>query len=300
MAIGYYLYRALAWAVSRLPFRVLYMKSDFLFVLLYYVIGYRRKVVMENLARSFPEKSTEERAEIARSFYRNLCDIILEVIKTEGMKASQLKQRFSFSNLEIIEKMKKEGQAALIGIGHCGNWEWSGPALLMHSESDGYAIVKPLNNERFNQYMERLRAQFFEGKTIPFKMTLRYLLAMRGQPYLAVLAADQTPTRQESRFWTTFLNQETPFFEGLGKLANSLKMPVIYIDLKRTGRGRYHGDIRLITDDGSTMSPEEIMLRYVDALEDSIHAAPDNWLWSHRRWKHKREDETLHPRRFKS
>lgn len=296
MALGYYLWRIFAYLFSRLPFRIVYIKSDFLQFLLFRVLRYRRKVVMENLERSFPDLSEKERKKIAAKFYCNLADIILEVIKTEGMRANQLKSRFTFSNLEIIENIRRENRSALIGIGHCGNWEWSGPALLMHTGMDGYAIVKPLNDARFNGYMERLRAQFFTGKTIPFKLTLRYLLQKRGQAFLAVLAADQTPTREESRFWSTFLNQETPFFEGLGKMAHSMGLPVLFIDIQRKGRGYYHGEIHEITHDGRNMSPETIMTSYINALESAIHRHPDNWLWSHRRWKHKREDEPLHQR----
>ncbi len=297
MAVTYYLFRSIAWLVSRLPFPILYLKSDALYLLLYFIFGYRKKVVLTNLHRAFPGLDEKERRRIARRYYRNLCDIILENIKVEGMRRSQLAQRVTFSGVEIIDDFHSQGRAVLLALGHCGNWEWAGPALCHHARPRGFAAVKHLSDPRFNRYMEYLRGRFFPGRTIPFKMTLRYLMGMKDEAYMVVLAADHTPTRQESRFWTTFLNQETPFFEGSGKLAHGLGLAVCYVDIQRVRRGYYHGTISTITPNGKASDPGDILLEYVNRLEKSIQEAPDNWLWSHRRWKHQRGEETLHPRK---
>lgn len=297
MAVVYYMFRIVAWLVSRLPFPLLYLKSDALYLLLFYVFGYRRKVVMENLSRSFPEMEEKVRLRIARKYFHNLCDIILENIKVEGMRRSELARRVTFTGIEIIDGFHAQGRPVLLALGHCGNWEWVGPALCHHAKPRGFAAVKHLSDPRFNRYMEYLRARFFPNRTIPFKLTLRYLLKMRDEAYMIVLAADQTPTRQESRFWTTFLNQETPFFEGTGKLAQSLGLAVCFVDIRRVRRGYYHGTISTITPNGKDAQPQDILLEYVNRLEKSIQQDPDNWLWSHRRWKHNRGEESLYPRK---
>lgn len=293
MAIGFYIFRIFAWLISRLPFWLLHIKSDFVFLIMYYMVGYRKKVVFTNLHNAFPEKSEEEIRKIGRQFFRNLCDIILEDIKVEGMSKHQLKKRMSFANMEILDNLFDEGRDSIMALGHCGNWEWSGPSLSLHTKQFGVAAVKPLSDKRFNAYMEGLRSHFNEGRTFPFKMTLRHLVGLKDKIITLALAGDQTPTRQESKFWTIFMNQETPFFEGIGKLAHSRGMGVFYVDIERIKRGYYRGTISLITKDGSETTPEAINLEYIRRLEDSIRRNPDNWLWSHRRWKHKRESEPL-------
>jgi KDO2-lipid IV(A) lauroyltransferase len=291
MAILFHLFKALAWFLSKLPFKLLYVFSDFLAFLLSVIFKYRKNVIYSNLRNSFPDKTDPEIREIARKYYQNLSDVILEVIKLRSISADNLLKRFSFENIEIFRDLFRQGKSVIVTIGHCGNWEWMGTALGLITEQKGYAIVKPLSDKRFNEYMTCLRTRLNRDSVIPFKDTFRTLIKNKERQTFNVFAADQTPTRSEINYWGHFLHQETGFFLGIEKIAVSLDMGVVFIDIRRTGRGRDNGGFGLITDDPKSSGENEIIKKYVSLLEHSITRAPDNWLWSHRRWKHKREPE---------
>ena len=289
MAIVYYLFKAVVWFISKLPFRCLYLFSDFLFLLIYYIFSYRKKVVYANLSNAFPGKSKQEIKKIAKKYYRNLADIVVEVLKLRSISSDQILRRFSFENIEIIRDLFRQNKSIIVTIGHCGNWEWMGTALGLITEEKGYAIVKPLSDKRFDRYMTFLRTRLNEDSVIPFKDTFRALIRNKNKLTLNVFAADQTPTRSEINYWGQFFNQETGFFLGIEKIATSLDMGVVFIDIQRVGRGRYNGVVSLITDSPKEKGEHEIIKKYISLLEKSITHAPDNWLWSHKRWKHKKE-----------
>jgi KDO2-lipid IV(A) lauroyltransferase len=272
-----------------MPFGMLYLFSDFLAFFLFYIIKYRKDVIFNNLKNAFPNKSQRELKRIARNYYRNLSDIILEVIKLRSIGSDQLLKRFSFENIDIFRKLFDEGKSIIVTIGHCGNWEWMGTALGLITEQKGYAIVKPLSDKRFNQYMTFLRTRLNKDSVIPFKDTFRALIKNKEKLTFNVFAADQTPTKSEINYWGNFLNQETGFFLGIEKIAVSLDMGVVFVDIRRTARGRYNGVFELITDNPKASEEHEIIKKYISLLEKSITRAPDNWLWSHKRWKHKKE-----------
>ena len=289
MAFLYYIFTASAWMISRLPFRLIYGLSDGLYLVLFYVAKYRISTVYTNLHNSFPEKSKEDIREIARQYYRNLADIILEVIKWRTIKPAVLLSRFSFENYDLFKKAFSQNKSIIVTIGHCGNWEWMGTTLGLITDEKGFAVVKPLSYKRFNGYMEKLRNRLTKDSIIPYKDTFRTLIRNKHKMLtFNVFAADQTPAGGEISYWTNFLNQNTPFFEGIEKIAKALDFTVLFIDIQRRGRGKYTGVISLITDDPKSMKENEIMEKYVKALENAILNRPDNWLWSHRRWKHLR------------
>lgn len=292
MLFVYHIFTGLVWILSKFPLGFLYLKSDVLAFLLYRVVRYRRGVVARNLERSFPEKSRQERRSIEKEYYRNIADIIMEVIKWRSISPKELLERFRFENLELFSDAFARGQGVIIAIGHCGNWEWMGTALGLISDKKGYAIVKPLSDKRFDKYMRKLRHRLNPDSTIPFKETFRRMLAHKKKELtFNVFAADQTPTRDEINYWTGFLNQETGFFLGVEKIARALDFTVIFVDIVRERRGHYKGVMSLITDKPVQTADHEITERYVRSLENAIRSNPSNWLWSHRRWKHKRNDE---------
>ncbi len=253
--------------------------------------GYRKKVVLMNLTNSFPEKDSKEIELITRKFYKNLADIIVEIIKLRGIKPHQLLDRFKIQDLQILNNIFKLNKSAIITIGHCGNWDWMGAAIGHHIEPKGYAVVKPLSNKRFDNYLNNIRIKGSGGGVIPFKDTFRTLIKLKKELTATVFAADQTPTKGEINYWTTFLNQDTPFFLGIEKIAKVLDMGVVFLDIQRKGRGRYFGVFHLITNIPKETAEHEITENYVTLLETSIKARPDNWMWSHKRWKHKRESQ---------
>ncbi len=289
MAFLFILFRSFTFIVSRIPFPVIYFLADLLRFILKYLVRYRRAVILKNLSASFPEKSPSEIRRIMDRYYRNLADIILEVIKLETIGRESLKKRFSFTGLEILQKAFDRNQSVIVTIGHCGNWEWMGTVLGQLLPVKGFAIVKPLSEKYFNRYVESLRHRINPGSTIPFQHTYRVLVRNRKDfTSFNVFAADQTPTRSDINYWSHFLNQDTPFFTGVEKIARSLGFAVVFIDITRTGRGRYHGDIQLITRNPDETGELEITNTYIRMLETAIRKQPDNWLWSHRRWKFSR------------
>lgn len=289
MKIIFILFKAFASLVSRLPFRFLYGFSGMVRFFLQYLIRYRRKVIMNNLNRSFPEKTPAEIKKIINRYYRNLADIIVEVIKLQSIRPKDLKERVNINGFEHLEKAFVNGRSVIYAIGHCGNWEWMCAVLGLISPVKGFGVVKPLSDKNFHKYMESLRNRFNPGGSIPFQHTYRAFIRNKKEMVtLNAIAADQTPTRSEINYWTRFLNQDTPFYIGVEKLARSLDFSVVFIDIRRTGRGRYTGDIHLITHDPQNTVDLEITEKYIRLLEKSIIERPDNWLWSHRRWKFER------------
>jgi KDO2-lipid IV(A) lauroyltransferase len=291
MAKGYSVFRYFGWLVSKLPWPAVYFVSSMVRLLLHRILRYRRDVVLENLRRSFPDKSPGEIRKISNLFYRNLADISLEVMKLEGIDDDELLRRFHFNGYEILETSFSRGRSVIVAIGHCGNWEWMGTALGLIAPVKGFAVVKPLSNPGFHRYIEMLRHRLNPGSTIPFRHTFRVMARNRKEfQTFNVIASDQTPLAGDIHFWHPFLHQETPFFQGVERLARSLDFDVVFIDIYRTGRGRYNGDIYLITDNPGNTQPDEITRKYIGLLEASIRCRPDNWLWSHRRWKHKKPE----------
>ena len=289
MIVFYAFFRVCSFFVSRLPFPVIYFFSDILKFLLQYVIRYRRDVTRRNLTHSFPEKSAQEIKKIEDRYYRNLADVILEVIKLEAVSKNSLMKRFSFEGLEIMQDAFNHGRSVLVATGHLGNWEWMGTVLGMSLKEKGFAIIKPLAEKHFHDYLISLRHRFNQDSTIDFQHTLRRLVRNKKEMLtFNVFASDQTPTKADINHWKTFLNKETPFYTGIEKLAKSLDFSVVFMNISRTSRGRYKGEIRLITDNPVSMKELEITDIYIKMLEEAIINQPDNWLWSHRRWKFER------------
>jgi KDO2-lipid IV(A) lauroyltransferase len=246
-------------------------------------------VILGNLERSFPGKSLAELKLILKRYYRNLADITVEIIKWQRIKSEDLLTRFSFTGFEIMQQAFDNGKSVIVAIGHCGNWEWMGTALGQITPVKGYAIIKPLSNKNFHNYLENLRHRLNPDSTIAFRHTYRTLVRnMKDRITFNVFAGDQTPTRSEINYWSTFLHQDTPFFTGIEKIATSLDFTVVYIDIQRIARGRYNGEISLITNEPKKTAENEITEKYIRLLEKSIQNQPDNWLWSHRRWKFNR------------
>lgn len=289
MRIAYYIFYAFAWLISLLPFWILHAIAYKIYIILYYLIGYRKGVTLNNLRRSFPDKDEKWIKATARKFYLSLAHIILEDIKVLTIPQKKLARHYHYENTELFENVIASGKSVILAIGHCGNWEWLGNTFgPMYKQYKGYAIVKPLSNPYFDNFINGLRNRFIKDSIIYMKDTLRVLVKRKNQPSIYVFAADQTPSNPGTAYWSDFLNQDTPFYTGIEKIARSLDLAVIFIDLYRKKPGYYVGEISLITDSAKSMQENEITEAYIRKLEDAIKKRPHNWLWSHRRWKHKR------------
>lgn len=287
-AILYYIFFGINWFITLLPLPVLYIFSDFLFLLLYYFPGYRRKVVRTNLKNSFPEKTDVEIRKIERNFYKHFADFFIEILKLRNMsKASQLK-RYTFSNTEIFDKLREEKRDIVGVMGHYNNWEW--PTLLGQRINYLSTIIyKPLQNKYFDRFINDQRTK--DGlKLAATSMILKDIINYRKQKInsFSVFIADQTPPGLESNHWTTFMNQDTAFFTGAGKIASKYDMAVIFLNIQKKKRGYYNIDFELLFNHSSGIEEKVIIERYVRRLEEIIRDKPEYWLWSHRRWKHKR------------
>jgi Kdo2-lipid IVA lauroyltransferase/acyltransferase len=287
-AVGYYIVFGFAWVISLLPLTVLYLFSDFMFLFMYYFPGYRRKIVRTNLVNSFPEKNIEEIKVIEKKFYHHLCDLFIETFKLLHISNKELLKRMYLTNPELLDKFYIEGRSVVLVLGHYNNWEWL-VTLPLLSRLQFISIYKPLKNKHFDRFMNHLR-----GKTgmilTPMSNVVREVIRMRKENIPAIFAfiTDQTPTEHEIQFWTKFLNQDTPVFLGAEKIATKYNMPVVFFNMQKQRRGYYTYTAELLFEDGAALSEHQITEAHVRRLEEIIREHPENWIWSHRRWKHKR------------
>jgi KDO2-lipid IV(A) lauroyltransferase len=271
--------------LSRLPLRILYGISDFLYLLLFYLIRYRRKVVLENLRLSFPEKSPTEIQQIAKGFYRNLADLFVEIIKLPALSTEELQQRVQLKNGELLTDQMKAGQTVIGMTSHQVNWEWIPGALALGGVPVD-SVYKPLSDPFFEKLMVQIRSSFGAVPT-PMHTLPRQMVARKHIPRMIGLMSDQVPDVPEQAYWTDFLHRDTPFYPGAERLARSRKLPVYYLDAVRVRRGYYEVTITLVAEPPyDLLPPGTIMDRYRDLVEATIRENPSDWLWSHKRWKH--------------
>ena len=269
-----------------LPFRLLYVVSDFFFFLLFYVVKYRRQIVATNLSNSFPEKTPPETKAISKQYYHHLCDLLVETIKGLSLPEAELRRRFVFLNPEIFPK----GKSAILLGSHFGNWEWGTLSIPLNVEHTVLGIYKPLKNKLLDKYFSHLRKQW--GLHLaPMSKAGRAVVEYRDKPTIFVLIADQTPVDVKNAHWLDFLHQDPPFLHGADKLARRTGLPVFYVEINKIKRGFYEVTTSQICEAEENLAEGEITRRYAAALETSIHKQPAFWLWSHRRWKRKRPGE---------
>jgi KDO2-lipid IV(A) lauroyltransferase len=289
-ALWFYPLNALLFFFTLLPLRVQLILSDPLFLILYHIAGYRKATVYGNLSRAFPEKSDKEIKQIARAYYHHFCDYIIESIAWIRISEKEAKKRFTYKNPEVINKLYGQGKSILLAFGHSGNWEWLGN-LPLYFPYQVLAIYKPLKSKYVNRFFIRMREQF-GVKTIPMATSLRTIIEYEDKkiPTLTLVLTDQRPLINQIEYWTTFMNQETPVLLGTEKISKKLDFAVVFMHIRKTGRGFYEGEFVKITDRPRETALFEITELHVRELEKQIRKQPWNWLWSHKRWKFKREE----------
>lgn len=276
----------LIYLLSLLPFPVMYFISDILYVLLYRVIGYRVRVVRENLRNSFPEKSEEERKQIEKKFYRYLPDLIVEAIKMRSMSEQELRKRFIIRNPGLVHDYFEQGKPVVGVTAHYGNWELGIFGLKSVVKEPVLIIYKPLKNLKFDAVFNAIRSRF-GAIMVPMKKTLRYIVRYKDVPHMSIFVSDQTPRYEESDYFTEFLNQPTLVFTGASRIAQRLDAPVIYCRINRIRRGYYETTFTVLTDKPNDYTVHELTDLYNRYTENIIKNKPELWLWSHRRWKRK-------------
>jgi len=285
----YRLFYGFCWILALLPLRCLYLLSDLVFVIVCYIVRYRRKVVLENLRNSFPEKTEKERRQIARKFYQFICDVFIETIKVINIDTPQMRSRIRFSNPEIFDELYKKEKQIFIVAGHYGNWEWT--STLENTVPYHHAtLYRPLQNKLFDKFFHKIRTKY-GSDTIPANLTIRAITQFKQENRLVALGfiSDQSPHKNDIHYWTTFLNQDTPMYLGVEKLARRYNAAVVYYEVERVKRGYYVVNVTLISENSAETKELEITEKHVQLLEQSIRRNPQYWLWSHKRWKHKRD-----------
>lgn len=281
----YILAYPILWLLSILPMRILYIKSSALYFLVYYIIGYRKKVVKDNLALAFPEKSQQERDRIARQFFKHLCDVIFETIKAFTISEKEIRKRFVVTNIEILEPYYQNDKSILVMAGHYGNWEWSGilNKLMQHQ---AHAVYKPLDSKQFDALVKKTR-EHFGGIIVSNKKIVSVLFRKwkKGIKTLTYILSDQTPKKGAFKHRDTFMGIDVPMFTGTEELAKMLDFSVLYLKVEKVKRGYYKTTFVPLVYNPKEYPDYQITRMFFDALETQIREKPEYYLWSHKRWK---------------
>ena len=284
----------LFYTLSLLPFRILYGMADIGYVLLYYIIRYRRGVVRKNLVTAFPEKSIDDIKTIERKFYHWFCDYFLEAIKLLSISEKELRRRFTIINSEEVEQCFQEGQDVAAILGHYCNWEWlSCVGMNLPPEREIGLIYHPLRNKTFDYLFRKLRSHEQNGHVIPKKDILRYVVTKKreGVRNICGYISDQGPKWTNIHLWLPFLNHEyTPVFTGGERIMRKMNNAVFYVEMSRPKRGYYTATYKLITRDPNTLPADDITRRFFCLLEETIRQEPAFYQWSHNRWKRTKEE----------
>lgn len=284
----FYLTLPFIYLLSVLPFGILYGISDLSFLLLFYIVRYRRKVVQQNLKNAFPEKSDKERNVIERRFYRFLCDLLLETFKTLTISKETMLHRCRITpeSAALLQELGAAGTSVILVLGHFGNWEWGGNTFSLSAPHQLYVIYHPLSNPNFDRLMYRMRSRF-GSRLIAMNDTFREMLRHRNELTATAFIADQSPDPKHA-YWMPFLNQDTPVFPGTEKLARKLNRKVLYVSVVRLKRGFYELRVDPTIGQASDYEEQALTAAHTHRLEADILAQPETWLWTHKRWKHQR------------
>ena len=271
--------------IGIMPFFILYLFSDLMYVFLYRIFGYRKKVVYDNLSLSFPKTEKQELKRLMGLSYKNLTDVLVEGIKGFTMTDSQIRKRHKILNPEIIEPFYKEGKSVIALPTHYGNWEWGAlsPGLFVQ-DFNVVGFYKPLSNPFVDRFMRKNRSR--TGTTLaPIYETPRIFERLKNKPTIYIMVADQSPSNPKKSYWVDFLGRDTVFLHGPENYARKYNIPLVFADIQRVKRGFYEMTLSILADKPLELEEGEITRRYAKMLESQINKKPENWLWSHRRWK---------------
>ncbi|AEH02668.1 lysophospholipid acyltransferase family protein [Lacinutrix sp. 5H-3-7-4] len=275
------------WIISILPFKLLYAFSDFLYLFIYRIFGYRKKVVINNLQLVFPEKSSEEINTITKKFYHHLCDMIVESMKSMTISEAEMKKRYTFTNVEVIKKLEKENRDIIIMCGHYASWEWIF-ILQTYVSHKGFGVYKRLGNKYFDRLIKRIRARY-NSHLITTKETIQTLKDVKASGELSItgFVADQSPKPDKAHHWNEFMGVMAPIHTGAEMLAKRLDMAVVFFDVRKVGRGYYQTTFKTIAENPNTFDNYEITDIFKNYVEQQVKEEPEYYLWTHKRWKHR-------------
>jgi KDO2-lipid IV(A) lauroyltransferase len=274
--------------LSRLPLPLLYALAWPGYLLLYYLAGYRKTVVRQNMSQAFPEKNTREITVLAKQFYLQLVQVALEILRTRRMSAADIRRRVSVVNPQLLREYSNDFQQPVIVLAiHQGNWEWMLHGVKLHLDIPIDPVYKPLHDKALDRLMLEIRSQF-GSRPITMATAARDILRRRREFRLFVLVADQAPIETERCHWLPFLNREAAFYEGGESIAITTGHPVLFAQCRRRARGYYEVEFREVAKPPYRRGEHRITARFVELAEAAIRSEPQSWLWSNRRWKRQR------------
>lgn len=278
----------LLWLISVLPFSLFYLVSDVVYVLVYHLVRYRRRTVTANLKLVFPEKPSEEIGLIRKRFYRHMVDMFLEMIKSISISNEELKKRFIFTNPEELQRIRAMDKSVLLACGHYASYEWMNALELYGIDLKGYGIYKKIKNRYFDQLVKDIRGKY-NTVLIPTSKATKTITHNQESKIRGIYAliADQSPKLHRSKAWAKFMGIEVPVFTGTETLAKNLDMAVVYLHVEKVKRGFYSATFETISSEPAKEPDFEITRRYFTLLEEQIRKAPEYYLWTHKRWKHR-------------
>ncbi|MEO6346908.1 MAG: lysophospholipid acyltransferase family protein [Aquaticitalea sp.] len=277
------------WLVSILPFRLLYAFSDFLYFWVYMVLGYRKKVVKENLNLVFPDKSQDEISIITRKFYHHFCDMIVEAIKSLTISEEEMKEHFRFINIEVLNEFEKMNRSTILMCAHYGSWEWIFILnRFVNPTTVTYAVYKKLANPYFDRLIKQIRAKY-NTHLVTTKEIIPTLIRAKVDNKLTIngFVSDQSAKPHNALHWGEFMGYKVPMHTGAEILAKRLNMSVIFFKVKRLKRGCYEASFEVLTTNPKELNNYEITDKFFRLVEKQIAEAPEYYLWTHKRWKHK-------------
>lgn len=281
------------WGLTKLmhifPLRVHYLLADFLYVIMYRLVKYRKKVIFTNITNSFPEKNEKEVKAIAEKFYHHFCDMVIETLYFAHIPKEEMYRRLKTNDIEKVNKHIEEGRNVVLVLSHYANWEWMS-ASPIDIKAPYYHFYKPLRSKAWDKFLFRSRSRW--GALLTDKKDVYRLLI--GKQREGVITAsgfvgDQCPKREEIQYWTSFLNQETPVLLGAEKISKKLDAPVFFVHMNKIKRGYYDVEVTELIEDPKSEPKYSITEKHVRFLEEKIRQRPELWLWSHKRWKYKKE-----------
>jgi KDO2-lipid IV(A) lauroyltransferase len=271
-----------------LPFRFLYIFSDFAYLIVYYIIGYRKKTVRENLALALPHLSDAERLVIEKKSFQHLCDMFLEMIKTMTISKKEINNRFVFTNLEVYKKLEEQDKSIAMMLAHYASYEWV-ISMNAYVTFNGYAIYKKIANPYFDKLVRDIRSRF-KAYLITTKETVPCIIKNKNNQQLSIygFASDQSPKVSSAFHWQKFMGIEVPVHTGAEMLSKKYDMNVIFLKVKKVKRGYYEASFEILSENTQEVPNYEITDKFLKLVEQQIYEAPEYYLWTHKRWKHKR------------
>lgn len=273
--------------ISFLPHFLLYRLSDLIFLIIYYIVRYRKEVIFSNLKNAFPEKNENEINTIAKGFYQHFCDIIVESIKSFHISEKELMRRCKIRNPELLQKYYDLGKSIIVPAGHFNNWEMAATASHLQIAHQSVGAYRPMKDPFMNQLIADSRKKFGLA-LVPIKELKAFFRNYKGEPFAMLFGCDQSPHNLKLAYWTNFLNQDTGFMMGTETYAKQYDCPVIFGRVDKIKRGFYEFEFILVEDKPLQTEKGEITEKYIRILEEIIFENPQYWLWSHKRWKQKR------------